>query len=140
MTRIEAANFLSNIRVLQHKESDFAKTLDMAIEALSAEPCEDVVSRRKALLGIGKMFVHCEDDSTKKEANEALADAYEFIRFMPSVQPIRPKGELIELDECSNSGYYCSNCHKKVVTEGWSNTVKMIYFCPNCGADMRGDI
>lgn len=48
-------------------------------------------------------------------------------------------GEWIMLDECSNSGYYCSNCHKKVVKEGWSETVKKIKFCPNCGADMRGE-
>ncbi len=43
----------------------------------------------------------------------------------------------ILLDECSNSGYYCSECHKKVVKEGWSNTVKKIKFCPNCGAKME---
>ena len=46
-------------------------------------------------------------------------------------------GEWIYLDECSNSGYYCSNCQKKVVKNGWSETVKKIKFCPNCGADMR---
>lgn len=49
------------------------------------------------------------------------------------------KGEWMLLEECSNSGYYCSKCHKKVVKEGWSETVKKIKFCPNCGADMRGD-
>ena len=47
-------------------------------------------------------------------------------------------GKWILLDECANSGYYCSNCHKKLVKEGWSNTVKKIKFCPNCGAKMEG--
>ena len=47
------------------------------------------------------------------------------------------KGEWIYLDECANSGYYCSICHKKLVKNGWSDTVKKIKFCPNCGADMR---
>ncbi len=47
------------------------------------------------------------------------------------------KGEWIYLDECANSGYYCSICHKKLVKDGWSDTVKKIKFCPNCGADMR---
>lgn len=46
------------------------------------------------------------------------------------------KGKWILLDECANSGYYCSECHKKVVKEGWSNTVKKIKYCPNCGAEM----
>ena len=48
-------------------------------------------------------------------------------------------GEWVLLDECANSGYYCSECHKKLVKEGWSNTVKKIKYCPNCGADMRGN-
>ena len=43
----------------------------------------------------------------------------------------------IFLDNCANSGYYCSKCKKKLVKEGWSETVKQINFCPNCGADMR---
>ena len=47
------------------------------------------------------------------------------------------KGEWIYLDECANSGYYCSICHKKLVKDGWSDTVKKIKFCPNCGVDMR---
>lgn len=42
-------------------------------------------------------------------------------------------GHWILLDECANSGYYCSKCHKKVVKEGWSDTVKKIKHCPNCG-------
>ncbi len=45
-------------------------------------------------------------------------------------------GYWILLDECSNSGYYCSECRKKVVKEGWSGTVKKIKYCPNCGARM----
>ncbi len=46
-------------------------------------------------------------------------------------------GQWILLDECLNSGYYCSECQKKVVKEGWSNTVKKIKYCPNCGAKME---
>lgn len=52
----------------------------------------------------------------------------------------RKKGHWILLDECANSGYYCSECHKKVVKEGWSNTVKKIKYCPNCGSTMDGEI
>ena len=47
------------------------------------------------------------------------------------------EAELVLLDNCENSGYYCSKCKKKLVKEGWSETVKKINFCPNCGADMR---
>jgi len=46
-------------------------------------------------------------------------------------------GEWILLDECSNSGYYCSKCKKKLVKEGWSDTVKKIKYCPNCGIPIK---
>ena len=61
-------------------------------------------------------------------------DAIRVIKGMPSVT--QKSGKWILLDECANSGYYCSNCQKKLVKEGWSETVKKIKFCPNCGAKM----
>ena len=51
----------------------------------------------------------------------------------------RPTGEWILLEDCSNSGYYCNQCNKKVVKEGWSDTVKKIKFCPNCGSYNGGE-
>ena len=55
-----------------------------------------------------------------------------------ALEEVSEHGHWIELDKCSNSGYYCSECHKKVVKEGWSDTVKIIKYCPNCGAKMCG--
>ena len=45
------------------------------------------------------------------------------------------------LDECANEGVYCSKCHKKIFKLEFSHTMKWRNFkyCPNCGADMRGD-
>ena len=70
-------------------------------------------------------------ERTDKEQDVALRMAIEALQE-------RKTGKWIVLDECSNSGYFCSNCHKKLVKEGWSNTVKKIKFCPNCGAEMEG--
>ena len=56
----------------------------------------------------------------------------------PTIEPERKKGKWTYLDECANAGYYCDQCNKRVVKDGWSKTVKKINFCPNCGADMRG--
>lgn len=70
---------------------------------------------------------------------EGLYDAVSAIEDLPSVTPQPKMGHWILLDECVNSGYYCSECLKKVVKEGWSNTVKKIKYCPNCGVNIRGD-
>ena len=43
------------------------------------------------------------------------------------------------LDECSNAGVYCSNCHKKVYKEQYANQKIKSRYCPNCGAKMDGD-
>ncbi|MBP5168911.1 MAG: hypothetical protein ILP14_06890 [Oscillospiraceae bacterium] len=70
------------------------------------------------------------------EDSEDLAGVLiRIIKELPSVNTEKT-GHWILLDECSNSGYYCSECHKKVVKEGWSETVKKIKFCLNCGAKM----
>ena len=43
------------------------------------------------------------------------------------------------LDECVNSGIYCSVCHKKVYKEHYANVKPKSKFCPNCGATMDGE-
>lgn len=50
-----------------------------------------------------------------------------------------PKGKWELLDECSNEGVYCSICHKKVYRKEYANQKVKSNFCPNCGADMRGE-
>ena len=75
-----------------------------------------------------------------KYKNEEFASVLKRVFMqLPSVTPQPKIGHWILLDECVNSGYYCSECLKKVVKEGWSNTVKKIKYCPNCGVRMRGD-
>lgn len=37
---------------------------------------------------------------------------------------------------CSNSGVYCSICHKKIYKESYANQKYLSKFCPNCGHPM----
>ena len=111
----------------------FHKSLELAIDALQrtsnadekhvGNTLEDAVSREKVLNVINLGW-------------EYRKNCIEAIEKLPSVT--RQTGKWILLDECANSGYYCSKCQKKLVKEGWSDTVKKIKFCPNCGADMNG--
>ena len=104
--------------------SDTYYALEMALENLSAEPCEDAISRRAAILAIY---------NNTNRLNMAKA-----VRELPSVQPIRPRGHWIEEDGYDGDIYYdCSVCGESwTIIEGtpWNNGMR--YF-PNCGADMR---
>ena len=59
------------------------------------------------------------------------------------VAPVR-HGRWISLTDCSNSGVYCSVCHKKVYKEDYAicnrkNKLRS-YYCPNCGAKMDSEL
>ena len=80
----------------------------------------DLISRQAA-------FFNSTDDRSPKQVIEAL----------PSAEPERKKGEWI-IDKYK-AELTCSEC-KKTFTNfpviGWK---PLWNFCPNCGADMRGE-
>ena len=91
------------------------------------KPCDDAISREWLMRKATERFY------TTNYFNHISA----MIEEAPSVT--QKYGKWILLDECANSGYYCSNCQKKLVKEGWSQTVKKIKYCPNCGAKMESE-
>lgn len=103
---------------------------DCLPSATIIEPCEDAISRAWLKEAIHNFYYGLKHKPTEEDIQA----------YIDSAKPVTPKsktGHWILLDECSNSGYYCSECHKKVIKEGWSNTVKKIKYCPNCGARME---
>ena len=47
---------------------------------------------------------------------EAIHDAMEHVKFMPTIETDAVKhGSWFLLDECANEGVYCSVCHKKYI-------------------------
>ena len=122
-------------RLLSEKicdQSEGEKTIDAlqnAIKALEQEPCEDVV-RRPAVNGLQKYRYNCGDTAITCVSLNSINE-------LQSVTQQPKMGRWILLYECANSGYYCSECQKKVVKEGWSDTVKKIKYCPNCGAKIQ---
>ena len=142
------------------------KALNMAIDALEQKPCnvyEERGLKADTVIIDEEAKKPCEDAVSRNQSNACsilddecpyphkhcwecpLNYQYELAKHeldknvdLPSVT-VRQTGEWILLDECANSGYYCSRCQKKLVKEGWSDTVKKIKFCPNCGAKMESE-
>ena len=116
---------------LKAENDDLRDQLAMRDRFQKQEPCDDCISREDALMALTGEYT----DSPI----EILPKAIKRINALPPVKPAEKVGHWIKIDDCSNSGYYCSECHKRVVKEGWSDTVKIIKYCPNCGAKMGGE-
>ena len=95
----------------------------------------DLISRQAAIEAMRKCQTY--RFSATEPRMIMLADAEEVIEELPSVQPERKKGKWMhDKDDVLYSGY-CSCC-------GWESVicetdVADMPYCPNCGADMRGE-
>ena len=49
----------------------------------------------------------------------------------------RQMGEWIALDNCSNSGIYCSICNTKIFEFTHRPKRKLSRYCPHCGSQMN---
>ena len=110
----------------------------------------DLISRQAALSAVG--FAMADSPSITREDWNAIFDA---LGGVPSAQPDRKKGKwkieepnIVELSYGTTAYepvYRCSVCER--VTESYLRYEEPIMpedadfpsFCPNCGADMRGE-
>ena len=104
----------------------------------------DLISRQVAIDDL-----HGRDPSQIRDT----ADIEVWINALPSAQPERKKGRWIPVDSYSAFGgdeatwmahgnpvafYYCSEC-KEQAYAGEDGEPLLTDYCPNCGADMRGE-
>ena len=71
------------------------------------------------------------DALLERDANCGL-DSAEVIEQLPSAQPKRKRGKWIYDGDC----YICDQCKSAF---GWWADSQTSNYCPNCGADMRGE-
>lgn len=154
MTNEEAIKAIEVVRNYILKDPSWLKSftdkvneaVDMAINALTAQPetheertethgvCLDTISRQAAISVIAKWMLEYGGEGEERERN-ALKQAAEEIKELPSAQPERKTGRWI--DETFKPWglvyhpYKCDQCGEH--SEADSD------FCPNCGADMRGE-
>ena len=122
------------------EQTDWQKALDIAIKALEQESCTDAISRQEAIDAIHNLYaIHGSEGSWIDQR-----DAFNAVNNLPPAQ--RQSGRRgywkhinEEEERAKHNGqllgwmpWYCSECGSGV---GKHQTP----FCPNCGADMRGE-
>ena len=105
------------------------------------EVSEDCISRADLF---EKMQSLCpETDKGCGDCHKAcdIDDCLDFVMDAPSVVPSRAEGEW-QITDAYPHNVYCSECHKRFAQTHWAvwedGSLPRNY-CPNCGADMRGD-
>ncbi len=89
---------------------------------------DDLISRQAAIKAI--------------KTSRFCVDAMEKIIKLPSAQPERKRGKWIyDEDEYGIDiyGYYCDKCRFFLPWDYLINSIEDYNFCPNCGADMKGE-
>ena len=91
---------------------------------------EDCISREEVCDYIAEFVNHEYATDREREMVKHIIDG---IQHLPSVQSMRPKGKWIAKKVRGNEVLYCSNCDRG------TDVIYNYAFCPNCGADMRGE-
>lgn len=128
MTSEEILQTFSDINHAYNNSSKY-DTLKRMLDELT-EPCEDCISRAEALKYAHDVEL---EDMFHMHETVKVVNA-EDIESLPSVQPIRPKGEWIPSPYTIEwqSDAKCSNCGRLVAGALYDYVT-----CPYCSADMR---
>jgi hypothetical protein len=140
MTGEEAIELIESARKTMYlpksKEyiSDLGYALELAIKALEQEPCEDCISRAKALEMLGDEPENWTD--TEKEIQEVNDYRWfkSILEDLPSVTPQLKDGKWIKTYEPNDAEpsilWMCSNCQN-------AERGRRSKYCPNCGSYNR---
>lgn len=114
-----------------------ACTFENDTEIKSCSKDSDLISRADAIEALGEEPpVWCDEDYEIAERDQWRTDI-EAIKSVPSAD--RPRGHWIDMadfEQCSE----CRGTHLKEVDTYYGKAIWIkTDFCPNCGADMRGE-
>ena len=97
----------------------------------------DLISRQAAIDAIKELCRHY--TPTKSVDHPHMNFVIEELENLPSTQPERKKGEWIMTDFPDEQTYKCSACGEIWTFIDGTPEENGAFFCPNCGADMRGE-
>ena len=128
-------------------QRDLDRADELSRQIISAiKPCNDTISRedKKHIDGFKYWCETNEENGTITMPKFVCDEIVKILDKFSSVTPSRRKGHWIEVAQYSDGKHKieCSECGNHIFDRGHANShnVKEKYkFCPNCGADMRGD-
>jgi len=129
MTREEMLNHLEIMSSYPEYPGD-GEALDMAIEALKAQPCEDCVSREAFKCEVER--IASEEEKEDKRWTAGLRYSLTILNNLSSVTPARKQGKWID-DKCSVCG---KGIEDLISSPEWYRNEEP-NFCPYCGADVQ---
>ncbi len=102
---------------------DYAAAFDMAIEALKVSEGTDTISRQAALDDAHRQIWYRMNQQSMRDRID------DWLKSLPSAEPERKKGKWTKENSCEFCGF-----------QPWfERDIHTLSYCPNCGADMRGD-
>ena len=95
----------------------------------------DPIDRQEILAETDKWLNDLLEDDSAKEMRVGIRMVRVYMKQMSAVQPERPTGHW------EHNGYHskCSACGIWMCDTDWDGDAIPNSFCPNCGADMRGE-
>lgn len=97
---------------------------------------KDLIDRAMAIDALDKRF-----DSIPMEQTTEILQLRKDLRELPSAQPERKRGRW-NITDVYPHNVYCSECYTRFAQTHWTvweDGSLPRNFCPNCGADMRGE-
>ena len=112
----------------------------MQLPPAQPEPCEDTVSRQRLLSDLKELTAAWGKYPVMAEQIKGVETAIGYVETIPSVTPERKKGKWIEEDDGWDGVFWrCSECNEPLYLVDGTPVDNEYHFCPNCGADMRGE-